>query len=246
MDLLLIEDNKSIQKVIQAILDEHPRFNLLAIGSTVEEGKELLKIHSPDLVLLDVELPDGKSFDLLQTISEPSFHVIFITAHEKYALRAIKFSALDYLLKPIDEDELIEAIEKAENNLEAESSSIKLDVLLQNLKNSDQSDKLILNDQYGIQIVQISDIIRLESGGSYTKFVISEMEDVVVSKGLKHFEKMLPQKHFFRSHQSHIINLNWLKRYDKREGDQLFLANGDKVPLASRKKERMLEILKAI
>lgn len=244
MKLALIEDNHSIQITIQKQLANHSNAMLIGIADSVDTGLKLINDSKPDLVLLDVEIIGGSGFDILKKVEWVDFQVIFITAHEKYALRAIKFSALDYLLKPIDEDELMTAIEKAKSNLNLENFRKKRDILLENISQSNGADKLVLQDQYNIQIVKISDIIRLESGGSYTIFIIKEMENVIASKGLKHFENVLPSKHFFRSHQSHMINLNWLMRYEKKDGDFLLLQNNDRVPLATRKREKLMEFIK--
>lgn len=173
------------------------------------------------------------------------FKIIFITAHEKYALKAIKFSALDYLLKPISPEELIQAVSKAKQEIQKEITGLKVNALLQNLEpHSNNHKQIILKDKYGIQPTNISDIIRLEASGSYTQFFIQNQESIVVSRVLKEYAALLPEEQFFRCHQSHLINLDYLLRYDKRDGDFLILKDGTKVPLAMRKKELLLDKLR--
>lgn len=184
---------------------------------------------------------------MLRKLPEINFQVIFVSSHEKYALRAIKFSALDYILKPIDPEELISAVEKAKSEFEHHKTPQRVQTLIDNI--SDQSKeptRLVLKDKYGIQIVSVKDIIHLEANGSYTKFFIHEQDSLLVSKGLKNYENILSSsQQFFRCHQSYLINLDYLLRYDKREGDFQILKGGSKTPLATRKKDTLLKIINA-
>ena len=245
MKTVIIEDNPAARRNLKSLVQEHC-FDVQIIGeaSSVEEGAILIASSAPDLVFLDIEISGGTSFDLLQQLPEINFQIIFTTAHEKYAIKAIKFSALDYLLKPIDIDELESAVEKARAAIGNNSTPQKIETLIQNI-NAPSTDplKLVLKDKYGIQIVPVNDIIRLEANGNYTKFVISGQEDLLISKGLKDYDNMLVSESFFRCHQSHLINLNYLLRYDKREGDFLLLKEGNKVPLANRKKDKLLQVI---
>lgn len=223
-----------------------PVVNIIGVASNVSEGLELILKTSPQLVFLDVEMPDGDGFSLLQQVPDISFQVIFITAHEKYALKAIKYSALDYLLKPIDYDDLIQAVAKANEEIENEAVASKVQTLLENIGQQFQTPpKLVVKDKYGVHVIRTQDIIRLEASGSYTKFVIQGQESLLISKGIKEYQDLLSPDLFFRCHQSHIINLDFLSRYDKREGDFLHLTDSSKVPLAVRKREVFLEKIKA-
>ena len=223
-----------------------PEVNVTGVATNVEEGLKLIDSAKPDLIFLDVEMPDGDGFSLLRKIPEINFQVIFITAHEKYALRAIKFSALDYLLKPIDSDELIAAVEKAKEEINQKSTPEKVHALIQNMEDQLKSPpKLVLKDKYGVQIIATQDVIRLEASGSYTKFIVKNHEPLMISKGIKEYQDLLSSDHFFRCHQSHIINMNFLSRYDKRDGDFLYLTDGSKVPLAVRKRDVFLAKINA-
>jgi len=245
MRTIIVEDNPSAARVLRNLIREFSKdLQVLGTASNVIDGIKLVKEIIPELVFLDVELPPETGFELLQKLDTIDFKVIFTTAHEKYALQAIKFSALDFLLKPIDPEELEKAIRKAKETIEKEFEAIKIKTLLSNIKDEkDFPQKIALTDKYGLQIINIKDIIRLEAQGSYTKFFIKNQEILTTSKILKEYEKMLPPTKFFRSHQSHLINLEFLLRYDKRDGDVLILKDGSQVPLAIRKKEILLNII---
>ena len=245
MKTIIIEDDISALRVLKNLIQDHcPDLQIIDTASNVQEGIQLIQKTSPELVFLDVEMPQGTSFDILQAFPRIDFKIIFTTAHEKYALKAIKFSALDYLLKPIDTDEFTQAIDKVRHEMQKEITNLKVSTLLQNLTNpSNLSKQIILKDKYGVQPTNIEDIIRLEASGSYTQFFIEGQNSIVTSKVLKEYAALLPEEYFFRCHQSHLVNLNYLLRYDKRDGDFLILKNGHKVPLAMRKKELLMNKL---
>lgn len=245
MKVVLIEDNPAARRSFSQLLEEYcPDVKLIGEAENVAKGLDLLTNCSPDLVFLDIEMPDGTSFDILRKLPEINFQIIFASSHEKYALRAIKFSAIDYILKPIDPEELVNAIEKAKSELTNHKTSQKVQTLIHNTNNQEKDPtRLVLKDKYGIQIVPVKDIIHLEANGSYTKFYIHEQDSLLVSKGLKDYENILSSQQFFRCHQSHLINLDYLLRYDKRDGDYLVLKDKSKIPLATRKKESLLRII---
>ncbi|HAA13389.1 MAG TPA: DNA-binding response regulator [Cytophagales bacterium] len=247
MNIVIIEDNPAAARHLKSLLDDEiPGWTLVGEADSIVGGLAVLEGQTPDLAFLDVELKDGLSFDLLRQLSSIEFPIVFTTGHEQYALQAIKFSAIDYLLKPIDEDELAEAIEKVEADTQEGNVATKMSALLHNARSGPSNPlegKLILKDKYGIQMVSVGDIVRLEASGSYTEFFIREQKPLLISKGLKEYSQLLPETLFFRCHQSHLINLHYLRRYDKREGDVLQLEGGDQVPLASRKKEQLMRLL---
>ncbi|WP_271783365.1 LytR/AlgR family response regulator transcription factor [Aquimarina algiphila] len=245
MTSVLIEDNPAARRSFMQLVQEYcPDIQVLGEASNVSDGVTLITKEKPELVFLDIEMPDGTGFDMLKKLPEINFQLIFVSSHEKYALRAIKHSALDYILKPIDPDELIEATRKAKSEILDHRTSKKIQTLLHNTVEHDKvPTKLVLKDKYGIQIVQIKDIVHLEANGSYTKFYIHDQESILVSKGLKEYENILSKEQFFRCHQSHLINLNHLLRYDKRNGGFLITKDGSEIPLASRKKDSFLKII---
>ncbi len=248
MKTLIVEDNPSVKRILTDSLHNYcPEVQIIGTADGVMGGVELAKKHKPELLFLDVEMPDGTGFDLLKSITPVDFQVIFITAHEKYAVKAIKFSALDFLLKPIDIDELIMAVDKAKTALNQSGVAEKVKALLQNLDQQAKTPKkLVLHDKYGVQIVETKDILRMESSGSYTTFYIAEGKSITISKGLKEYEKMLDPETFFRCHQSHLVNLNFLARYDKKKGDFLILKDDSEVPLAGRRRDLLMERIKRL
>lgn len=247
MKTIIIDDNLNAQEFLEELLKFHlPGLTLLGKACNVHEGKQLIASTAPDLVFLDVEMPQGTGFDLLQQIKEINFQVIFTTAYEKYALQAIRFSALDYLLKPIDATELSIALDKARENTQKELSQLKINTLLQNLRqqiNTDQ--KLVLKDKYGMQITTVKDIIRLEADNNYTRFFIQNQSPILVSKSLKDYENILPKHYFFRCHKSHLVNLDYLLRYDKRDEEVLVLSDKSRVPVSRRKIDLLVDKIKS-
>lgn len=242
MQTIIIEDNHLARKFLSDLLSEHcPNIQLCGTASNIHEGRELIREVQPELVFLDVEMPQGTGFSLLENIKNIDFQVIFTTAHEKYALQAIKYSALDYLLKPVDVDDLLQAVEKAAQQQPQDVSALKIQTLLQNLDNQPSSvKKLVLKDRYGMQIVKVQDIIRLEADGSYTKFYLNNGKTFTISKSLKEYDNLLPNKDFFRCHQSHLVNMEYLDRYDTRNGDMLQMIDGSEVPISRRKREMLI------
>ena len=247
MTTLIIEDNDSAKNILKTLIHSFcPDLAIVGEAKSMAEGLELIQEINPELVFLDIEMPDGTGFEILRQVNNVNFKVIFTTAHEKYALQAIKFSALDYLLKPIDPEELAQAVQKAREEIQKDISGIKIKTLLRNIdSNNHKSKTIILKDKYGIQLVNIEDIIRMEAMGSYTQFFIKDQSPLLTSKVLKEYEALLPNSQFFRCHQSHLINMDYLQRYDKREGDMLIMRGGSKVPLAIRKREILLEKINA-
>ncbi|UII75818.1 LytTR family DNA-binding domain-containing protein [Flagellimonas sp. HMM57] len=245
MQAILIDDNPAARRSLANLIQEYcPHIQLLGEAATVAEGIQLIIEQKPQLVFLDIEMPDGNGFDLLKKLPEINFQVIFISSHEKYALRAIKHSALDYILKPIDPDELIEAIKKAKSEVLNHKTLEKIQTLIVNTTDHQKAPtKLVLKDKYGIQIVSICDVVYLEANGSYTHFHIHDQESLLVSKGLKEYESIVSNEQFFRCHQSYLINLDYLLRYDGRDGGFLLMKDGSKIPLATRKKNAFLKII---
>jgi len=202
--------------------------------------------YNPDLVLLDIKMNDGTGFDLLKKLDPVDFKVIFITAYNQYAIKAIKFSALDYLLKPIDPDELVEAVNKTEK-LVLKELHTQLNLLEDNLLNKDNSrKKIILKTLNKIHLVKIEDITYCESEGGYTTFYLTGGKKILVSNTLKFYDEMLNEYGFFRAHKSYLINLIHIDRFENTDGGTIVLNNEIKLPVASRKKDQLLEMLNKI
>ncbi len=212
--------------------------NIEIIGSAngVVSGAKLIKELNPELVFLDIQMPDGSGFDLLEILGETNFKLIFTTASDEFAIKAFKFSAIDYLLKPIDPDDLIAAVQKIENQV---TPTARLDLLKDNLE---KPKKIALNTVDKIHIVDIEDIIRLESNINYTKFYFKNGTKLLVTKTLKEFDKLLAEHNFIRVHQSHLIGTNQIKAFLKQSGEVL-LKDDTKIPVSTRKKTVLMEMI---
>jgi two-component system, LytTR family, response regulator len=198
-----------------------------------------------------IHLGDGTGFDILEQVAQrngkSNTQVVFITAHEEYAIRAFRFSALDFLLKPVDPEELIKVIEKINALTDKDTSYANIDLLLENIrKKTDNFKRIALSNTDGVHLFEISDIIRCESEDNYTKFYIKNSKPILISKTLKEYEDLLSQHGFERIHQSHLINIAYLKSYIKKDGGYVVMGDNANLPISQRKKDRLQEILKTI
>lgn len=244
MKAVLIDDQTHVRENLKLLLGEFvPEVEVIAEADGVKSGLECVKKYKPDLVFLDIEMNDGTGFDLLSLVKERTFRVIFVTGHDGYAIRAFRVAAIDYLLKPVDPDDLMEAVEKA-----------KLQPLIQEIQvseaissqSSEKLKQLVLSDADNVYLVQVSEIIRCQSEDNYTRFFLSDGRKLLISKTMKEFAELLGKSGFFRSHQSHLINLAFFDHLDKRDGGTIFLRDGASVPLATRKKDQLIQALKEI
>jgi len=245
MKVLIVDDEAFVRLALTEMLKMYcPEISYITEAKSIAEGKKAIDKFKPDLVFLDVCLSDGKGFDLLKSLKEFTFKVIFITAYEEYAIKAFKFSAIDYLLKPIDIDELIAAVEKAQKTIENESTKILTDSFLKNLESNQK--KIALKTTEAIHLIDVKDIIRCNSDGNYTTFIIENNKSLLVSKTLKEFEELLVPYGFVRIHQSHLINVNYIEKYDKRTGGFVVLKDQASIPVSTRKKDELLKIFDSL
>lgn len=226
----------------QKLFDYCKDVRLIGEAQDGEEGIKLINILNPDIVFLDIEMPRMDGFDMLLRLPQKNFDLIFTTAYDQYAIKAIKYAAFDYLLKPIDIEELKMAVSKS-NNLNRISTERKLEVLDQNLHSKILLNKIAIPTLEGLLFYNIADIIHLEANRNYTTIYFNNDVKLIASKTLKDFEELLPSDIFIRIHHSHLINLHYIKRYMKGDGGQIVLQDGTIVDVARRKKE---EFLKAI
>jgi len=241
MDAVIIEDIQlAIDSLAADIADYCPNINIVGTANSVVSGAKLLKEKKPQLLFLDIEMPDGTGFDLLDLIEEHAYHVIFTTGSKEYAIKAFQYAAVDYLLKPVDSDLLISAVTKIRSALPFNSKQNK--IIRDQLK-PEKRTHITLNTQEEIRVVQIVDIIRCESMDNYTRFILGDGTKIMVSKTLKSFETELARDDFFRSHQSHLVAINEITSYIKTEGGYLLMSNGDHVPVSVRKKPMVIDLL---
>ncbi len=245
---VIIDDEQNAREAITAILGQYiAGVNVVAEASTVKDGLECIRTYDPELVLLDIELSDGNGFEILENIDAINFKVIFITAFHEYAIQAIKCSALDYIVKPVRPKELLQAIEKVKEAISKEHLQLQISTFLDTMKSQKNNpEKLILKTSESIYLIDINEIIRCESDKNYTTFILNDGRKLLVSKTLKEYDSLLTQSNFFRSHQSHLINLKYFLRYDRSEGGYVVMSDNSKVPVALRKKEDLMRILKDI
>lgn len=239
--ILVVDDEPPCRDAIRTFLRlDYPEAVIVGEAGTLADAEALILTLTPNLVLLDVHLPDGIGFDLLDRFPAPEFKVIFTTAHDDFALRAFRYSAVDYLLKPVDPDLLIEAVKKAHNlNPQQEKQLAQL----RHNTRTNQFDRITLNTGDGLIFVQTSDILHLEANGNYTFAFLADGEKHLVSRNMKELEEMLTEPTFFRIHQSHIVNTSHVKKYLKDDGGYVVMQDGAKLPLARRRKEEFLREL---
>ncbi len=240
---LIIDDELHIREMISQIIKDHcPEIEVIASTGSVHESVQAIQNLNPDLILLDIKMPDGTGFDLLQKLETIDFKIIFITAYEEHAIKAFQFSAIDYLLKPIDPQELVQGIQKAIHAIHAEMS-LKLSTLFGHLSPNDSGEKkIILKTSDNIHLIKINDIIHLDSDQNYTAFHFKDNKSITVSRTLKDYEDLLIEFGFFRVHKSHLINIHYIDRFEKAEGGTVVMSNQSRIPVASRKRDQLLEL----
>lgn len=244
MKVVIVDDEASVRNSISAILSsEYPAVEVAATAASVEEGIKLIRKHRPDILFLDVEMPDGTGFDLLKKISSISFKVIFITAHQQYALDAIKVSALDFVLKPFNSDDICNAVDKAMQLINTEEEQLKLKTLLSNLENRKVMKRIVLPTAESLHIVEIKDIIRAEADSNYTRFLLSDSNRIMVSRTIKEFDSLLSGSGMVRVHQSHLVNIAWVNRFVKRDGGYLLLKDKTKIPVSQNLKKKVIQTI---
>ena len=244
MKAIIVDDDITIRENLELLIKSFtPSVQLVAQADGIKSGIEVIQNLNPDLVFLDVDMKDGSGFDLLSLISEVNFHVIFVTGHDQFAIKAFKYNALDYLLKPVDPDDLIRAVNKAFTTAPLKHNNwIKTGF---SDRTPSEKKRIIISDNSNTYFIDPKDIIRCEAAINYTSLYLVD-KTITIAKTLKSIEELLNGYHFFRCHQSHLINFEFVDRFEKKEGGQLLLRNGTKVPVAIRKREEMMKLLNSM
>src|ERR1017187_2787543 len=242
---VIIEDEKKSAEVLAQLLQKScPEVNIVGRAENVKEGIELIRNLKPELVFLDVMMPDGSGFDVLEKLMDLKFDVIFTTATDKFAVKAIKYSALDYLLKPIEEEELKIAVKKVLDSKKNLSAEQNIKFLLENIKHGDdQYSKITLPTGSAYEVVLVKDIIKCEANDNYTNIYLTNGRKFLVTGTLKHYEDLLPEKDFIRVHHRFLINMNHMVRFMKEEGGCAVMSDGSQVEVSRRKKDDFLKKL---
>ena len=245
LNAIIVEDEKHSRETLDGLLRLYCKnVNVIAEADGMTSGIEAIKKHKPDVVFLDIQMPDGSGFRLLESLDEIDFGIIFTTAFDQFAIKAIKFSAIDYLLKPIFPDDLVAAVKKAEERQDARNTRKSVEILLENMKRPEtEPPKIVLSTAERINVVQVQDIIRCESDNYYTLFFFKNGSKLLVSKTLKENEELLKDYNFIRPHKSHLINVTYIKSFNKKEGGYILLTDGSRVPVSRRKKEMIVDII---
>ncbi len=249
---LLIDDDHHLRTGLKALLDRYTKdIAIIGEAESVKKGISAIEKLQPQVIFLDIHLSDGTGFDILERLAKNNgkinAHIVFITAHEQYAVKAFKFSALDYLLKPVDFEELQNTIAKIKDATGKTNSFEHIDLLLENIrKKVDNFKRIALSTNDGIHLFDVADIIRCEAKINYTQFFIKNHKPVLISRTLKEYEELLTEHGFERVHQSHLINLSYLKSYIKNDGGYVIMADNSSIPIAQSKKEKLQELIKAL
>jgi two-component system, LytTR family, response regulator len=240
MRIAIIDDEEDPRAILRSYLLVEQPLAIIQEATGVASGLELIRVFKPEIVFLDVMMRDGTGFDLLKRLSSIDFKLVIVSGHNEFALQAFRFSAIDYLVKPIDADELRSTFVRIQSML-APSWQQMLEVVRQTIQPATEADrKIILKDMNAVYVVSISSIIRCEASDNYTTFHLSDQPPIIVSRPLKEYDDLLQPLKFFRVHQSHLINLNHLQQFNKREGGSIKMKDGSEVPVSTRKREALL------
>ncbi|MBK8564377.1 MAG: response regulator [Saprospiraceae bacterium] len=240
----LIDDNPhAIQILRDDLARMFPEVEIVGEADGVVQGAKLLRNTQPDLLLLDIQMGDGTGFDLLEIVPDLKFQLIFTTAHDEHAIRAFRFAAVDYLLKPIDPDELRRAVERARKMLAGSPNTQAQVPVLREHFQKETPKTIALHTAEKIQIARLSDILRLEADGNYTEVHFTNGHKLLLTKTLKDFSIILEETGFLRAHQSHLVNFEHIREFIKTDGGYIVMADGAKVPVAVRKRAEVVERL---
>lgn len=244
MKILVVEDERNIREAIVQMIgiyvsESHQVFEAESVKSAVE----IIPLIKPDVLFLDIQLRDGSGFDVLSRIAYDNISVVFITAYEQFAIKAFKYSALDYLLKPLDPEELIDVLNKVENKIQKDTLSQRLNVFLEHYQQQKTDMKIMLRTADTIHIVKIEDILYCEAAQSYTTFYLKDGEQILVSKPIGEYENMIDKPNFIRVHQSFLVNMDHVIKFEKEDSGYLITSEQQRIPVSVRKKSVVLNYL---
>ena len=241
---IIIDDETNSRNALRQKITKHcNNVMIIADCENGEEGIEKIETQKPDIIFLDIEMPHTNGFELLEKLPEINFELIFTTSYDQYAIKAIRFSALDYLLKPISIKELQHAVERL-NKLRENHTREKMDILKSSLSDKKtQDDKIAISTTEGLEFIPIKNILHIESNSNYSKIYFHDNRTLTVTKLLKDFEDMLVPYNFYRVHNSHLINLNYIQKYLRGNGGRIIMQDGTEIEVARRKKEEFLKMI---
>jgi two-component system, LytTR family, response regulator len=240
--ILIDDDQSNLSGLNEKLLKHCPQVQVISSCENAEEGIKAIESGKPDLVFLDIEMPVMNGFLLLQQLTYRDFELIFVTAYDHYAIRAIKYSALDYLVKPVEIDDLKTAVTKAKINRNSRTSQLQMELLLEHLNNK-QPKRITIPTSDGLRFINIEDIVYLEASNNYTNIYLSTNQKLLVSRTLKDFEDILPSDIFLRIHHSTVINKYYVEKYIRGEGGQVVMRHGNVLDVSKRKKSEFLQAI---
>ncbi len=244
MRIFIVEDEKESLDYLKSVIgDTCDNYNIIGEAATVKEAVEKINNTKPELVFMDIGLPDGNGFDVLGKLDYKDFWLVFVTAYDNFALKAFKVNAIDYLLKPINIEEFKNAMEKIKNMSSLSKETVKISNLLNYIKSPERISQILVNTSDNLYVLNLHDILYLKSESNYTKFFTADLnEEIIVSRTLKDYEEILKDHNFIRTHNSFLVNLSWIAKIIKKE-NVVELKNGVKVPISARKKEVVVKEL---
>ncbi len=243
---VIVEDEEASRETLKNYLTKYcSNVDILEMADSVQTGLEAIKNHNPDVVFLDIEMPYGNAFDLLESLEEIEFEIIFVTAYRDYAIKALNLSAAYYILKPIDIDELVSAVDKISARKKEGDANFHTKILMDNIKsNTIQHKKIVLPQMDGFEVINVNDIIRIEANDNYTNFFLMNGKTFLVSKTLKHVDDLLCDFDLIRTHKSHLVNLQYITKYIKGKGGQIRMIDDSYVDVSATRKKELLERFK--
>lgn len=241
---VIVDDEPALRELNETILKKNfDEVEVIGNLGSVVDAVEFINQHKPQLLILDIRLSDGTGFNILQRIEPYNYAVIFVTAYDEFAIKAIRFSAIDYILKPIDEQEYCAAIERALSSVNSSKLQDQVQTFFSYYERKTQNRKIVLKTVDAINIIDVSDITHCKSDSNYTTFYLISGEKIMVSKAMKEYEDILLDYDFFRPHHSYLVNLNYITKLNKSDGGFLVLKDGSEIPVSLRRKKKLIEVL---
>ncbi len=241
--VIIDDEPHNLENLKRLLILNCPNITVVGMGASAKEGKTLILSEAPDLVFLDIEMPKMNGFAMLESLDKVDFQIIFVTAYSKYVLKAIKSCALDYLMKPIAIDELTSAVAKVTDIVYSQKENEKLKMLVENLRSVNAPQKIALPTAEQLFFVAVDDIVRCKGENNYTMFYLADETSILVSRTLKEWDNLLAGHAFIRTHQSHLVNKNYVKSYVKKDGGYILMKDGSKVNVSKQRKEQTLNLL---
>jgi two-component system LytT family response regulator len=239
---VLVEDEIISRETLRGYIEKYcTDVEVVAEAGSVTEGKTIIEQHKPDIVFLDVEMPFGTGFDLLEQLDEITFETVFVTAYSNYAMKALNYSASYYILKPVDIEELVKAVDKIKVERKNKDYSVHTKVLVENMQiTANQKKKIVLPVLDGFEVVEVKDVIRCQANDNFTDFLMADGTKKLICRTLKFYDEILSELGFLRVHRSHLINMEYVKGYKKGKGGQVIMSYGSLVDVSPNRKDDFL------